>query len=76
MNKIIKCIMEAENKYNSDNIDIIIDYDNNDIPKVFVMYHDKHNSFAINTFDYDSTIDEDELEYLCDKLDLGFDNYL
>lgn len=76
MKNIIESIIKAEEKYGYEYIDVIIDYDNNDMPKVFVMYHDKHNSFAVNTFDYNSLINEIELETLCDDLDLGFDNYL
>ena len=76
MKNIINTIIEAEEKYGSNFIDVIIDYDNNDIPKVFVMYHDRHNSFAVNTFDYNSLINEVELETLCNDLDLRFDNYL
>lgn len=76
MKNIINTIVKAEERYGSDSIDVIIDYDNNDKPKIFVMYHDRHNSFAVDAFDYNSLINEVELKSLCDDLDLGFDNYL
>jgi hypothetical protein len=76
MKNVIESIIKAEEKYGCEHIDVIIDYNNNDEEKVFVMYHDKHNSFAVNTFDYNSSVDEDKIKGLCDDLNLGFDNYL
>ena len=73
---IINTIIKAEKKYGSNFIDVIIDCDNNEEPKIFIMYHDKHNSFAVDTFNYDSSVNENKLKTLCDDLNLGFDNYL
>ena len=73
---IIQTIIEAEREYGYDYVDVIIDYNFKEEEKVFVMYHDSLNSFAIKVFDYSEEINVDIIEDLCDYLDLGFDNNL
>ena len=77
MNPMISnAIVNAKDRYGSDFVDVIIDYDNDDNEKIFIMYHDRHNSFAIDTFDYTEYTSAKDIEVLCYLLDLGFDNYL
>ena len=68
-------ILVLEN-YNSDDIDIIIDEDNNNIS---IMYHSRHNSFPVSDFTIDySNHNEKQINHLfkevnklADKYDLG-----
>ncbi len=75
---IIQAIIDAEKEYGYNHVDVIIDYNHKEEEKVFIMYHDSHNSFTIKVFDYSEEVKvkEDVIENLCDYLDLGFDNYL
>lgn len=73
---VFNAIFDAEEDYGAEYVDVIVDYDNEDKEKIFIMYHDRHNSYAIKTFDFTEHIDIQKVNDLCDYLDLGFDNYL
>ena len=76
MENIVNQLKEAISKYGTEHIDLIVDYNNKDEEIARILYHSSSNSFGIGDSYSIRYLDLEELEDLCDKLDIGFDNYL
>lgn len=69
MKKLEEALIKALKKYNGENIDIYVD----SMSKACtIMYHDRHNSYPIDTGIHIDTVSEKDLDILCVKYNVGY----
>lgn len=70
INLVVEAVKRALNKYNSGNIDVILNEESNMLD---IVYHSRHNSFSIES-DVVSANDIDlrQLELILEEYDVGY----